>query len=124
MFGSEVNRAGQGIVLGPREDVFPCDAIEVKKGSPAPWLVGRGSRNDKDFSRSCRLGTYEITRLGRKTRRAVRRDPASDHPFEDENETILPYGKQRLIASNNGFTVSTVSSPIFEIRKVFPLIFP
>ena len=34
------------------------------------------------------------------------------------------YGKQRLIASNNGLTVSTVSSPIFETRKLFPLIFP
>jgi hypothetical protein len=40
MFGSEVNRAGQGIVLVPRKDVFPCDAIEVKKGSPGPWLIG------------------------------------------------------------------------------------
>ena len=35
-----------------------------------------------------------------------------------------PYGKQRLIASSNGFTVSTVSSPIFETRKLLPLIFP
>ena len=35
-----------------------------------------------------------------------------------------PYGKQRVIASNNGLTVSTVSSPIFETRKLFPLIFP
>ena len=50
MLGLGVNRAGQGIVLvlrrrpRPRKDVFAGDAIEVKKGSPAPWLVGRGSR--------------------------------------------------------------------------------
>jgi hypothetical protein len=33
-------------------------------------------------------------------------------------------GKQRVIASSSGFIVSTVSSPIFETRKLFPLIFP
>ena len=50
--------------------------------------------------------------------------------FEDEGDDEYeddignPYGKQRLIASNNGLTVSTVSSPIFETRKLFPLIFP
>ena len=45
-----------------------------------------------------------------------------DDEYEDDMDSL--YGKQRLIASNNGLTVSTVSSPIFETRKLFPLIFP
>jgi hypothetical protein len=87
-----------------------------------------------------------MTRLGRKTRRLVRRSVspaptprwlllAKSEPlavgaaryqiFEDEDENEYgPYGKQRLIAANSGLTVSTVSSPIFETRKLFPLIFP
>ena len=48
-----------------------------------------------------------------------------EHEHEDDFGTIMrPYGKQRVIASSNCFTVSTVSSPIFETRKLFPLIFP
>ena len=44
--------------------------------------------------------------------------------FEDENEDEASHHKQRVIASSNGLTVSTVSSPIFETRKLLPFIFP
>ena len=43
---------------------------------------------------------------------------------DDENEDEASHHKQRVIASSNGLTVSTVSSPIFETRKLLPFIFP
>jgi len=77
--------------------------------------------------RSRSYGTRDIIPLGRNTRRAVAQ--RVDKNFEDEDDEYedemgATYGKQRVIASNNGLTVSTVSSPIFETRKLFPLIFP
>jgi hypothetical protein len=82
--------------------------------------VGRGSGTTQSLPGAVRLEFANVTQLDQKTRRAVAQRVTKT--FEDE--TGSRYGKQRVIASNSGFTVSTVSSPIFETRKLVPLIFP
>ena len=92
MLGLGVNRAGQGIVLvlrrrpRPRKDVFARDAFELKKGSPAPWLVGRGSRNNPWHRQGPRIGPTTPRCLDRKARRAVAQRVTKIFKHEDEHE--------------------------------------
>jgi hypothetical protein len=71
----------------PRKGVLTAwSVIVAKRSAMSPKLGGARLPNDTDLPRSCRLGTYEITRLVRKMRRAVNRDPARYQTFEDEDD--------------------------------------
>ena len=46
-------------------------------------------------------------------------EPRTPNPNSERH-----YSRAAVRADSSGLIVSTVSSPMFEIRKVFPLIFP